>query len=161
MTRTGERKSRDENSWFGKGRQNHGLFLSRNSNAIRNKIRGKNTRIHSEDEWKKCLFDSARGAEVLNRLDDKYVRQKEKEHIQKHFKHSRPACWLKIAPAVPTWRVTNRPLAKCSPRHPSTPPAPAAFQPPLKELWLGLSHLQYIIFFYFSYGPPCPSRHPP
>ena len=134
----------DENFWLGKDRQNHGLFLSRNSNAIRNKIRGQNTRIHSEDEWKKYLFDSARGAEVLNRTFEAFA-----------------AGWLKIAPAIPTWRVTNRPLAKCSPRHPSTPPAPAAFQPPLKELGLGLGHLQYIIFFYFSYGPLCPSRHPP
>ena len=57
-------------------------------------------------------------------------------------KHSRPACWPKIVPTIPMWRATNPPSAKCSPRHPSTPPAPAACQPPPKEIWLGLGLLQ-------------------
>ena len=57
-------------------------------------------------------------------------------------KHSRPACWPKIVPTIPMWRATNPPSAKCLPRHPSTPPAPAACHPPPKEIWLGLGLLQ-------------------
>ena len=41
---------------------------------------------------------------------------------------SRPACSPKIAQTTPTWRETSPPSARCSPKHPSTPPLPAAFQ---------------------------------
>ena len=55
------------------------------------------------------------------------------------FHQSIRCCWKFCCPFL---LQTNPPSAKCSPRHPSTPPAPAACQPPPKELWLGLGLLQ-------------------
>ena len=58
-----------------------------------------------------------------------------------HCKPSQPASSIRTAPISPMLKGTSHPGANSWPRPQPHPPRPAASQPLVKELWLGLGHL--------------------
>ena len=58
-----------------------------------------------------------------------------------HCKPSQPASSTRSAPISPMLKGTSHPGANSWPRPQAHPPSPAASQPLVKELWLGLGHL--------------------